>query len=112
VSRRLVASNEAGLLLSKLAARSRARPRSFSGATISLTNPVLADPEMKFIFAKVGDVSQQIGALIVKGLPGENPTHVRPKAAIARGMRIARLVGELMMDTMRGHPEDRATFQR
>src|ERR1017187_2687898 len=73
---------------------------------------VLADPEMKLIFAKVGNISQKIAVVVMKGLPGENPTHVRPKAAIARGMRIARLVGELMMDAMRGHPEDRAAFQR
>ena len=73
---------------------------------------ILADPEMKLIFAKIGNVSQKIGAVVMKGLPGKNPTHVRPEAAVARGVRIARLVGQLMMNAMRGHPEDRTAFQR
>ncbi len=37
---------------------------------------------------------------------------MRPEAAIARGVRIARLVGDLVMDAMRGHPENRAAFKR
>src|ERR1019366_9205112 len=66
---------------------------------------------MKLIFAKVGNIGQKIAVVVMKGLPGENPTHVRPKAAIERGVRIARLVGELMMNAMRGPPEDRPPLQ-
>src|SRR5580658_2878507 len=67
---------------------------------------------MKFVFAKIGNVGVQIGALVVEGLAGKDPSHVRPETAVARRVRIARLVGELMMDPMRGYPENRSAFQR
>ena len=73
---------------------------------------ILADPEMKLVFAKIGNVGVQIGALVVEGLAGQDPSHVRPETTIARGVGIARLVGELVMNPMRGYPENRAAFQR
>ena len=48
-------------------------------------NPVpLADPDMKFIFAKIGNVGEQRIQLIVHRLARHDPTHMRPQAAIAR----------------------------
>src|ERR1700693_500662 len=37
---------------------------------------------------------------------------MRPPLAIARRMRIALLVGMLVVDAMRGHPENRAALKR
>src|SRR4030095_10253364 len=41
----------------------------------------------------------------------KNPSHVRPEPADARCMWILRLVRVLMMQPMRGDPEDRPTFE-
>jgi hypothetical protein len=48
----------------------------------------------------------------MQGPPGNDPAHVRPQAAIARRVRIAFHVSILVMDTVRRHPEKRASFQR
>lgn len=45
-------------------------------------------------------------------LAAQDPSHVRPPGAVDRGMRIAFLVGELMMNAVCGYPEDRAAFER
>src|SRR5208282_360274 len=45
------------------------------------------------------------------GLSGQNPAHVRPPLAIDGRMRIAFLIGKLMMNAMRRHPEDRSAFE-
>ena len=42
----------------------------------------------------------------------EHPAHVRPEAAFTRRVRIAVLVGVLMMDAVRRDPEDRPAFER
>ena len=46
------------------------------------------------------------------GFAAHDPAHVRPEAAVARAVRIAGLVGELMMHAVRGHPEDRPALER
>src|SRR5689334_6519158 len=46
------------------------------------------------------------------GLAGQDPAHVRPPLAIDGRMRITFLIGELMMNAMRRHPEYRSAFQR
>ena len=45
-------------------------------------------------------------------LAEEDPADVRPEAACARRVRIGVLVGMLMVDAMRGDPEDRPAFER
>src|ERR1051326_6796631 len=45
-------------------------------------------------------------------LADHQPHHVRPPAAFARGMRIAGLIGFLMMNAVRRDPENRTTLQR
>ena len=71
-----------------------------------------ADEGVEFVFAQVGNIGQQSGGMVVQRAPGHDPAHVRPEAAIARGMRIAFNVSILVMDAMRRHPEKRAAFQR
>ena len=50
--------------------------------------------------------------VVVVGFAEENPAHVRPPGAIAGRMRIAGLIGFLMMDAMRGDPENGSAFER
>src|SRR5271169_5007159 len=73
---------------------------------------ILANPEVKLVLAQVGNVRQQFGVVVVEGLPHEDPTHVRPEAPVTRRVWIPRLVGELMMNAVGGHPEDWTAFQR
>ena len=42
----------------------------------------------------------------------EDPAHVRPPRAFARRVRIAFMIGVLVVDAVRGHPEDRPAFER
>ena len=50
--------------------------------------------------------------VVVLRFAEENPAHVRPEAADARRVRIERLVGVLMVQAVRGDPEDRPAFER
>ena len=43
-----------------------------------------ADPDIKFVFAKVGNVGQKFGRVLVHGLAGNDPAHVRPETAVLR----------------------------
>ncbi len=71
----------------------------------------LADPDMKFIFAEIGNVRQERVQLVMHGLARQNPAHVGPKAAIVRGMGIAFFVRILVMHAMGGDPENRSAFK-
>ena len=75
-------------------------------------NPVpFADPDMEFVFAKIGDIGKKLGRIVLQHLPGNNPAHVRPEAAITRRVRIAFLIRILVMDSMCCDPEDRPAFE-
>jgi hypothetical protein len=45
------------------------------------------------------------------GLPGQNPTHVRPQAAITRRVWIAFFVCFLVVYPVRANPSDRSAFE-
>ena len=45
-------------------------------------------------------------------LAEQDPAHVRPEAAVARRVRIAVVVGVLVVDAVRRHPEDRPALER
>ena len=48
---------------------------------------------------------------MVHGFTNEDPAHVRPPFSIARRMRITLVVRELVMNTVRSHPEDGTAFE-
>ena len=50
--------------------------------------------------------------VVMVGVAEQNPAHVGPEAAVARRMRIAIVVGMLMVNAMGGDPEDRTTLER
>jgi hypothetical protein len=70
------------------------------------------DEGVKLVFAKVRNVRKQRGGMIVQRTPGNDPAHVRPEAAIARGVRVTFHISVLVMDAVRGHPEKWTAFQR
>ena len=70
-----------------------------------------AYPDVEFVFAKVGDVREECGRIVMYGLASQQPAYVGPEAAIVGGVGIAFFVSVLMMHAMDGYPEDRATFQ-
>src|SRR5215472_18445178 len=75
-------------------------------------NPVpFADPDVEFVFAKVGNVRKQTLELVVHRLAAHDPTHVRPVAAVTRSVRIACFVGDLMVNTVGGDPEDGSALE-
>src|SRR5437879_4023803 len=67
---------------------------------------------MKLVFRQVGDVAGQRGRVMMHGLPGQNPSHVRPPFAIDGRVGIALFVRMLMMNAVCGHPENWSAFQR
>src|SRR5580698_7102975 len=67
---------------------------------------------MKTVLRKVGCIASQHHSLRVQRFAAQNPSHVCPPATLSRCMWVASFVGELVMDTMRGYPEDRSAFKR
>lgn len=70
-----------------------------------------ADPDMKLVLAKIGDIRQKLSGMAVHRLARHDPTNVRPQTTVAGRMWIAFLVGVLVMNAVRGDPEYRSTFK-
>ena len=70
------------------------------------------NPDVEFVLGEVGNVAGQRGRVMVHGLAHENPAHVCPPFSIDRRMRIAIFIGKLMMDAVRGNPENWAALKR
>jgi len=61
---------------------------------------------------QIGRIFRHHSGVVVIGFAEKDPTDMRPPRTLAGRMRIAGLIGLLMMDTMGGHPEDGPAFQR
>src|SRR5215469_5401877 len=72
---------------------------------------ILAQPDVEAVFREIGSVPRQHYCLRVQRFPAQNPAQVRPPTAFSGSMRVAGLVGKLMMHAMRPHPEDRTAFK-
>jgi len=73
---------------------------------------VLGDPDMEFIFSKIGNVTRQRSRVMVHRFAGQDPAHVRPPLTVAGRMRVTFLIRMLVMDAVRGDPENRPAFER
>ena len=73
---------------------------------------VFGDPDVKFIGAEIGRVTLEGGGVLPERVANENPAGVRPPLAVARRVRIAIVIGKLMMLAMVGDPLQRAAFHR
>ena len=67
---------------------------------------------MEAVAAQVGRIARQHLGLRVQRLAEKNPARVRPPSALARRVRIAFLVAQLVMYAVRGNPEDRPALER
>ena len=78
-----------------------------------LRNPVPGGHrDVELVLAQVRHVALEDLRVVVHGLAGHDPAHVRPEGALARRVRIAVVIRVLMMDAVRGHPEDRPALER
>src|SRR5690349_19494408 len=71
----------------------------------------LSQPDVKLVATKIGRIPLQLRIAMVQDFSADDPSHVRPPAAIPRAVRIAFTVAGLMMNTMRAYPEDRSTLK-
>ena len=76
-------------------------------------NPVVfAEPDVDLVAGEVGGVAAEEGGLGVQGAAGEDPAGVGPPGAVVRGVRVAFVVGVLMVDAVGGYPEDGSALKR
>src|SRR4030095_12817679 len=73
---------------------------------------ILREEDVPAVFAQIGNVARENRCVVMEAFAEEDPTHVRPPGAFARRVRVAFLVGLLMMDAMRRDPEDRTALER
>ena len=73
---------------------------------------ILREPDVDAIAGEVGSVAAEERGLGVESATGEDPAGVGPPGAVVRCVRIAFLVGVLMVDAMGGYPEDGSAFER
>src|SRR5580704_2253631 len=72
---------------------------------------IFGNPDMEFVFCEIGHITRQGCSVVMHGLAGQNPAHVRPPLALDGRVRIAFLIGILMMNAMCCHPEDWSAFE-
>ncbi len=66
---------------------------------------------MDRVFGEVGGVAgEHLGFVVQRAV--EDPAHVRPPGAVARGVRVAGLVGVLVVHAVDGDPVERPALQR
>ena len=73
---------------------------------------IVVQPDIEAVLGQIGRVLGHSAGVVMLGFAQQNPAHVRPPAAIARGVRIAGLIRFLVMHAMRRHPENRSALQR
>ena len=73
---------------------------------------VLRQPDMDLVTGEIWSVAAKEGSFRVKGATGEDPAGVGPPCAVVRGVRIAFVIGVLMVNAVGGDPEDRSAFKR
>ncbi len=72
---------------------------------------VLGEPDVDAVAGEVGSVAAEQRGLGVQRAAGEDPAGVCPPGAVVRGVRVAFLVGVLMVDAMGGYPEDGSALE-
>jgi len=73
---------------------------------------IFAEPYVDRVLGEVGGVAAEERGLRVKGAARKNPAGVGPPGTIVRSVRVAFLVGVLMMDAVSGDPEDGTALER
>ena len=65
---------------------------------------VFGEPDVKLVPAQIGDVAFERRSVLPQRVANENPAGMRPPLAVARRVRIAFVIRELMMLAMVGYP--------
>jgi hypothetical protein len=73
---------------------------------------IAVQPAIEGIRREIGRVLRHHGGVAVMRVAKHDPSHVRPEAAVTRRMRVAVLVGVLVVHAVRRHPEDGAPLER
>ena len=73
---------------------------------------IFAEPDVDGVLGEVGGVAAEEGGFGVEGATGEDPAGVGPPRSVVWGVRVAFVVGVLMVDAMSGYPEDGTAFER
>ncbi len=73
---------------------------------------VFRKPDMELVAAQVRRVPAQHLGLRVQRFAAHDPAHVRPKGSIVGCVRVALVVGKLVVDPVRGHPKNRTALER
>ena len=73
---------------------------------------IFRKPDVNLIAGKVGGVAAEERGFRVHGASGEDPAGVGPEGAVYRGVRVAFLVGVLVMDAVGGDPKDGSALKR
>jgi len=73
---------------------------------------VFAEPDVDGVLGEVGGVATEESGLGVQGATGEDPAGVGPPGAVVGGVRVAFVVGVLMVDAVGSDPEDGSAFER
>src|SRR6185503_7932014 len=72
-----------------------------------IRHPVPGGQEDVYAVAtEVGNVLGEHRRVVVESVTGQNPSHVGPPGAFARRVRVAFAIGLLVVDAVRGDPED------
>ena len=61
---------------------------------------ILRNPDVKFAFREIGNVTRERGRIVMHGLAHQDPAHVRPPLTVKRSVRIAFLIRMLMMNSV------------
>jgi hypothetical protein len=69
-----------------------------------------ADPDVELVLAQFGNEGEKFVRVGVHGAAGDEPAHVGPEAAVVGRVRVACLVGVLVMHAVDGYPEDGAAL--
>ena len=72
---------------------------------------IFAEPDVDGVLGEVGGVAAEECGLGVERATGENPAGVGPPRAVVRSVRVAFVVGVLMMDAVGGDPEDGSALE-
>ena len=73
---------------------------------------IFRQPNMCLRFRQVRNVAGESGDVLMKALALQYPSHMRPPLAVDRAVGIAFFIRKLVMNAVRGHPENRAAFER
>ncbi len=68
--------------------------------------------DVELVLAEIGRVAREHVGVVVHRLAGQDPADVRPVGAFSRRVRIAFVIRMLVMNAMRGDPENRSALER